>query len=327
MFTRVLSVKKRFIKNKWNLLWLFFIYISLPTSSQACQVMPFKRANLVAPVEIKPEIPGYSLQMGNRSALERAYQTFLRTGKAPNIITEGFIEFAYGAQQPIVPASPFELSVISLELGEQVTNVSSGDPMRWSYSLAYSGSKIRQAHVMVKPSMSDISTDLVITTDKRFYTLKLVSKQSPHYYRDVRFWYPSDIQKNVEKEIARREESNNLNQGSSFNETDNNLDTTNLNFNYRIKSSFFKEKPKWYPTRVFDDTRQTYIQFPIIANRGDLPALFVKNRHQMTIANYRLKSSYFVVDQVFKEALLICGVGRNQETVAIINEQDAINHD
>lgn len=313
--------RNRVFKHKLGL-WLLLSHLNfVVSSSQACQA-PFKEARLTEykPVIVKPTVSAYTLQMGNRSALERAYQTYFRTGKASNIITEGFVEFAYGAQQPIVPASPFELSVISLEAGEEVTSVSSGDPLRWSYSLAYSGSTHRQAHVMVKPSSPDISTDLVITTNKRFYTLKLVSKQSPHYYRDVRFWYPGDIQKTVEKEVVKKVDS--LNQGGSPNPTDNAFDAAHLHFNYRIKSSFFKKRPNWYPVRIFDDGRQTYIQFSNTLMRENLPALFVKSEQQLQIANYRIKPPYVVVDQIFKEALLISGTGKNQERLSILNEQD-----
>jgi P-type conjugative transfer protein TrbG len=269
------------------------------------------------PIVLKPTLPACYLQTGNSRGLEKAYQRYLQTGEAPNIITSGFVQFAYGASQPIVPTRPFELSVISLEPGEQVTSVSCGDPLRWSYALAYSGSKIRQAHVMVKPSLPHLSTDLVITTDKRFYTLKLLSKQSSDYYRDVRFWYPMDIEQQVRQ--AMHQEANSLKNGDSPSLEHNQLDVAHLNFNYTIKCPFFGEKPTWYPSRVFDDGRQTYIQFPPASSQSDLPALFIQTHQHLHVTNFRVKAPYFIVDSLFERAVLVSGVGKNQVRLLLMN--------
>ena len=112
--------------------------------SQYSQPKTFSSANRVVekPVVVRPALMkmNYQLSYGNNPALQRAYQQFLKTGKAANITTEGFVQFAYGTgNQPIVVASPLELTVITLQAGENVTNVSSGDPLSWSYAMAYSG--------------------------------------------------------------------------------------------------------------------------------------------------------------------------------------------
>jgi type IV secretion system protein TrbG len=285
----------------------------IDTSWQRAERIQYK------PVVLQAHPAHFQLQNGNPPALEKAYQTYLKTGKAPNIITEGFVQYAYGASQPIVPASPLELTVISLEPGESVTNVSSGDPMRWSYSLAYSGEeKLKQAHIMVKPSYPDISTDLVITTDKRFYTLKLFSRQNSHYYRDVQFWYPEELQKKCDAINA--EKSAALLTGDSPFESDNQLDVNHLNFDYRIKQPFFSSSPPWNPVRIFDDGRHTYIQFPATLYQSDLPALFIQSNRQMMVANYRVKAPYFIIDRIFKRAVLISGSGNNQQKLTLINQ-------
>jgi P-type conjugative transfer protein TrbG len=270
------------------------------------------------PIVLKPTLPACHLQTGNARTLEKAYQRYLQTGKAPNIITEGFVQFAYGASQPLIPTRPFELSVISLEPGEQVTSVSCGDPLRWSYALAYSGSNTRQAHVMVKPASPNLSTDLVITTDKRFYTLKLLSQLNGHYYRDVRFWYPMEIEQQVQQEMQQK--ARQLDKGEALSPEHNQLDVTHLNFNYTIKCPFLSEQPTWYPSRVFDDGRQTYIQFPPRIHQSDLPALFIQTHGEdMQVTNFRVNAPYFIVDRVFKQAVLLSGVGKNQERLTLIN--------
>ena len=124
--------------------------------------------------------PAYQLMYGNDPALSKAFNQYVATGKAPNIVTDGFIKYAYYAsQQPIVKTTPLQETVISLEPGEHFTNISSGDPNRWSYSVAASGSGINiQQNVLVKPSPPDqasmnMATNLVIATTKRIYNIRL----------------------------------------------------------------------------------------------------------------------------------------------------------
>jgi len=287
-------------------------------AEQTPQFNPTTQQVVERPVVIQaPDIKmNYRFSYDNNPALKKAYQTYMRTGKAPDITTDGFKQFAYGTgNQPIIAASPLELTVISLEPGEKVTNVSSGDPLRWSYSLAYSGQdKNRQAHVMVKPAQADISTDIVITTDKRMYTLKMTTDKDGKYVRDVRFWYPQDMQefwnKNNEEQVQKLSDT----QGTIAEVP--NINLNNLNFNYRLAHSGWST-PYWQPVRVFDDGIHSYIQFSPAVNARDLPALFVLNGDKQELVNYRSKPPYFVVDKLFSKAVLVTGVGSQQMTVTI----------
>lgn len=270
----------------------------------------------INPPDVKMQ---YEFSFNTNPALKKAYLAYMHTGKAADITTEGFKQFAYGVgRQPIIAASPLELTVISLEPGEKVTNVSSGDPMRWSYSLAYSGSgKKAQAHVMVKPSEQALSTDLVITTDRRMYTLKITTDKDGKYVRDVRFWYPQEMQEYLHNYNLTEAQKLSQDQQSTVAEVPN-INLKNLNFNYRLSHSGWNT-PEWQPVRVFDDGVHTYIQFPETIKSRDLPALFVLGNNDKTkeLVNYRAKLPYFVVDKIFKKAVLISGVG--QTSVTIIN--------
>ncbi len=241
-------------------------------------------------------------------ALDSIYQHYLKTGQAKNIVTDGFVQFAYGVNaQPIISTHPLELTVISLEPGEQVTNVSSGDPMRWSYSLAYSGEgNNKQAHVMVKPSENQIATDLVIMTDRRFYTLKLVATNNGKYIRDVRFWYPESVKAQFLQ--YQTQQSHTIAQLPSLN-------LSELNFNYQIKSAFFDKTPSWKPQQVFDDGRHTFIQFREMSQ--EKPALFIKQGKELQLVNYRVQAPYYIVDRIFDEAMLISGVNRAKQQITI----------
>lgn len=291
-------------------------------SNPAQQLQPTTRVIekpiTIAPPDLKMQ---YHLSYESNPALKRAYQQYLSSGKAPNIISEGFEQFAYGiGNQPVIAANPLALTVISLESGEKVTNVSSGDPLRWSYSLAYSGQdKSRQAHVMIKPAQADISTDLVITTDKRLYTLHMTapSNNNGKYAHNVRFWYPQDMQEYWENHNAEQVQKVTQEQQNSVATTPN-INLGQLNFSYGLSHGGWTA-PNWKPLRVFDDGVHTYIQFPATLGARDMPALFVLSGNSKELVNYRAKYPYFVVDKIFQKAVLVTGVGGEQKTVTIIN--------
>lgn len=294
------------------------------TSVQSSQTSPNLSSNyrstsqiITQPLmnQILPINNNYQFIYGNNPAISNAYNLYIKTGKAPNIITDGFEVFAYGNSEPIIAASPFELTVISLEPSEKVTNVSSGDPLRWSYSIAYSGeNNLSQANIMVKPSQPNISTNLVITTDKRIYTLKIVSTYSNNM-KNVRFWYPDEMQAYWENQNVQASED--IGQPSS-NDSQSNINLASLNFNYSISTSFF-HAPSWKPLQVFDDGTHTYIQFPSTISNEDMPALFILNGNTKELVNYQSKPPYFVVDKIFKQAVLAIGVGGSQTCVTIKN--------
>lgn len=287
--------------------------------------LPMQPANqiVVKPIFVEPPATQikYQLINGNNPALNQAFNRYIATGQADNIVTDGFEQFAYDiGQQPIIDASPFQLTEISLEPGELLTNVSSGDPTRWSYSYAYSGmGDTKQLHILIKPSRSMISTNLVITTTKRAYNLKMVSTTNGRYVKDVRFWYPDEIQSywNNFNATQQKELDSNNTCGTTIAPD---VNINQLNFNYSIRGgNCFSHMPSWSPIRVFDDGTHTYIQFPTSISSGDMPALFVMNGCSEELVNYRSKPPYFVVDKIFNQAVLLEGVGRNQTRVQIIN--------
>ncbi len=263
--------------------------------------------------------PDYQLMYGNDDKVKHAYEQYLKTGKAPNIITSGFIQFAYGQSQPVIEASPFEITVITLEKGENVLRARTGDPTRWSCAPAYSGEgEEKRAYVMIKPLQPSISTNMVITTNKRMYILKIVSTNDGKYFRDVRFWYPDEIEQSW----------GNYNSSQGSDSEDNSTISSlpdvhlkNLNFNYSIRSSFFNS-PIWKPVRVFDDGVHTYVQMPENVSSSDLPTLFISDSSDSnkSLVNYRYKKPYFIVDKIFKRAVLMLGVGSGQSQVTLIND-------
>lgn len=290
---------------------------SLLSPTPPAVAIPVTREIVEKPIYVKPPITKmrYQLQAGNNPALVKAYEKYVATGKADNIVTDGFMQFAYNiGQQPVIAASPLQITEISLQPGETMTNTTSGDPQRWSYSVAYSGkAETKQAHILVKPSQPDLSTNFVITTDKRAYNLKIVSTHDGKYVKNVRFWYPDEIQAYWDKFNAEQ------GQQTETVATLPNLDVSHLNFDYCVTANWRSSRIK--PTHIFDDGTHTYIQFPSYLNAGDMPALFIQSNSGQEIVNYRSKPPYFVVDKIFHQATLVLGVGKNSMRVTLLNRR------
>ena len=74
----------------------------------------------------------------------------------------------------------------------------------------------------------------------------------------------------------------------------------------------------WRPVRVFDDGQHVYIQMPPTFQASEAPVLLVQTRGgESALVNYRVRLPYYVVDRLFDTAILIVGVGSQQDRVTI----------
>ncbi|MCB1358349.1 MAG: TrbG/VirB9 family P-type conjugative transfer protein, partial [Maritimibacter sp.] len=62
---------------------------------------------------------------------------------------------------------------------------------------------------------------------------------------------------------------------------------------------------------------KTYIQFPSSLSGQDAPVLFVVSGGENRIVNYRMKGALMVVDYAIDKAILVSGVGRQQQKISI----------
>ena len=297
------------------------VAIAACNKPQVAQQFYFATPQVVKPVpllRIPESSQNFQLHYGNEPGLEKAFKHFVATGNALNIEREGFVKFAYNpSQQPIIKTVPLQETVISLEPGEKYTNISSGDPTRWSYAVAASGSGAQQQqNILIKPSQPDLSTNMVITTDRRMYNIRLLSSLNNQATKTVSFWYPEKMVEIMNEASVKQEATESMTLVPDVN-------LNNLNFNYALSCGWFCRAPYWQPSRVFDDGIHTYIQFPIAMTNRDMPILLVLRDNQKEIVNYRSKPPYFVVDKIFKQAILLMGVGRSQ-TKLIITNQSAV---
>ena len=63
--------------------------------------------------------------------------------------------------------------------------------------------------------------------------------------------------------------------------------------------------------------RSIYIQMPTTTKSSEAPALLVAAGDGSEMVNYRVRGDYYVVDKLFDQAVLVSGVGREQDRVSI----------
>lgn len=229
----------------------------------------------------------------------------------PYMVEEGKIVYFFGSTLPSIVCSPLKLCDIELEPGEIVRNLHLGDVARWKAKPALSGPKNSPGtitHIIVSPLDVGISTSMLVTTDRRTYHFKLVSRRKDYMPR-VGFAYATDIEQGWQEYYASQKVKA---ERSTFPKTRENINK--LFFEYEISG----DNPSWRPVRVYNNGVKTIIQMPKEMKQTEAPALLVIGEDsEKQMVNFRLKGDRFIVDQIFKEAILIAGVGGDQTKVTI----------
>ena len=207
--------------------------------------------------------------------------------------------FADGAIYAVQTA-PGRITAIALQPGETLGTVASGDTARWVIGDTSSGSgDTKRAHILIKPIAAGLSTNLVITTDRRVYHLTVTSAASDAMSA-VAWSYPQDALLALERTRTAARATAPVASG---------IQVEQLSFNYAITG----DDPKWRPLRAFDDGRQTFIEFPASIAVGEVPPLFlVGAKGEAELVNYRLRGRYYVVDRLFDVAELRLGTEKQK---------------
>lgn len=211
-----------------------------------------------------------------------------------------------------VYTKPERITDIAFELGEMVISIGGGDSQRWTISETQSGKEPHlRKHIFVKPHQTGISTNLVVTTDRRTYHIELHSLANVTYQASVSWKYPSSALIIVNKLIGSTKELKSLTPMSG-------LGQKQLNFNYHFVSS---DRPAWMPRRVFDDGHKTYIEFPESMQDTEAPILYGLSRDmEQEILNYRRYRNFYIVDHLIDTAELMVG-GKTKYKVGIERER------
>ncbi|WP_238319318.1 P-type conjugative transfer protein TrbG [Parvularcula oceani] len=214
-------------------------------------------------------------------------------------------DYAPGALYQVY-AAPEQVTDIALQQGERLVDVSAGDTLRWVLGDTTSGSgEGARTHILVKPTGPDLTTNLVVTTDRRAYHLELRSTDGT-YMAALSWRYPQDELLALRGRAAAAERE-------AASTVADRVDVGSLNFAYRISG----DRPAWRPLRAFDDGTRTYVQMPDGGEAAVRPPLFVlSDEDEPSLMNYRVSDQSYVVDGLFDAAELRLG-GKRQQRVRI----------
>lgn len=234
---------------------------------------------------------------------------------------DGSVVFVFGATLPTVVCAPLYVCDLVLQQGETVNEVHVGDSVRWQISPATQGTgDAAITHVIIKPTDTGLLTNLLVITNRRAYTIKLVSREKDWMPR-VDFHYPDadhanwDGYRRTQAQIREEQEARASDQ------------TAPIEATYAISGD-----APWRPVRAYVQGGKTIVIFPRTIGQSDLPALVaiaedgglfgnLFSDPTQELVNYRfVNGDRFVADKVIEHAALISGVGGGQIRVELKRE-------
>jgi type IV secretion system protein VirB9 len=286
-----------------------------PAKLAADPPLPVKVVELPKPLPL----PGQLKPLANGKPIPEAADPAARVNQANAAarvqpVRNGFINavqvypFSPGALYQVYTA-PGEITDIALQEGEQLVGsgpVAAGDTVRWIIGDTESGAgAAKKIHILAKPTRPEITTNLVINTDRRTYLLELRSTEQT-YMASVSWQYPEDQLIALRRQNREAQESAPIDKG---------VDLASINFRYAIQG----DNPAWRPLRAFDDGQKVYIEFPRGIAQGEMPPLFVIGpAGGSELVNYRARANYYIVDRLFAAAELRLGDKDSERRVRIV---------
>lgn len=281
--------------------------------------------------EIRREIGIYVAELRAKQAAERGNNAkeeamAWQAGKKarPVMGADGLLMYPFGQGQPEVTCRPLHACDIQLQAGEVVYGTPIlGDSVRWITAKAETGEGDQVTpHIVIKPTEPELSTNMMVMTNRRTYVLTLKSSDVAYESR-VGWYYPSDMVQewsNAAQLAQRKTEADAKRKVGNMPIAT--IEQLNLD-GYQIRGD---KSLAWHPLRVFDDGTRVWIQMPSSIRSSEAPALVLLDKSGASeLVNYRVKEAeqggtkvtYYIVDKLFERAGLIVGVGSDQKKVEI----------
>ena len=254
------------------------------------------------------------------TALEavRMSETWRGGQNTPAAGSDGRVLYAFGGGLPVVVCAPLRVCIVEMQAGEKIVGEPQiGDSVRWNISPGMYGNGEQATQMIVlKPQESGLDTNLLITTDRRAYYLRLLSKPQEYVAR-VAFRYPEEenSQKWQQHLVEQRAQERDTKRDAQLLPAMITVDK--LNFGYSVTGGNEHIRPR----RVYDDGAKTYIQMKPEMQSREAPVLVVigaDGKGEMT--NYRVREQTYIVDRLFDRARLVLGAGKKAQKVEISRE-------
>lgn len=290
--------------------------------------------------------PSAPLNAKEKASVAVASRWRLRPDK-PSPGEDGVVRWVYGSSQPVVVCAPLQVCDIAFQPGEIINSVNVGDKDRWMPRPGLTGSGAdRVSHINVKPTDADLVSSMIVYTNKRTYSIKLIA--NAHQYTPFTgFTYPDDVQ-TAWAQYAQQVAASDPNAPRSPMQVVQQQNApaqqpTQLGWHPELahepvqqatfqqpvapppppEYSISGDNVSWRPTHVYSRDGRTYIEFGKEMHFNTAPAIlglasdgfwfFSSPTQQMLV--YRFIGNDAVIDGIVDHAELVLGVGSAAQKV------------
>lgn len=191
-----------------------------------------------------------------------------------------YLDYESGASNIIFVKPGFKTDIL-LPAGDKLQRITCGDRQRFDIKTYYDKSDLRW-HVYVQPYQHDITTNIIISTDRHTFQAKLETTELLKPF--VRWDVPDDIYAGYKDRNVVMDVEN----------------VKDLNFDYDHNG---KLSAAWAPLNVFDDKHwNTYLSFEKNILQRINPVILGKSEDEtMVIVPYEKRGDIIVMNKVYKE--------------------------
>lgn len=191
-----------------------------------------------------------------------------------------YLDYESGASNIIFVKPGFKTDIL-LPAGDKLQRITCGDRQRFDIKTYYDKSDLRW-HVYVQPYQHDITTNVIISTDRHTFQAKLETTELLKPF--VRWDVPDDVYAGYKDRNVVMDVEN----------------VKDLNFDYDHNG---KLSAAWAPLNVFDDKHwNTYLSFEKNILQRINPVILGKSEDgSMVIVPYEKRGDIIVMNKVYKE--------------------------
>jgi len=260
--------------------------------SNAVTAQDQHQAEQQARVQIKPHYNYFAAQgFAGSKDIKQAFEMYIKNKGGHNaatitgtgVVTQAFDPYV----RTLVSCSPNQSAKIMLEAGEKITGIQIDNEDQWSVTQMETGTGANQSTmVIIKPSILGPVTDLTIGTNKRTYSIGLVSQKG--YSPIVNFWYPLEIERNYQEQLeaAKHQKTALLQNTVSTSSAFDSLSQLNTNYQISVQGKQIVNKPE----NIYSDGKQTIFNWPALnsLNPQEMPII----KAEVLGEKHEIKSKY-----------------------------------
>ena len=237
-----------------------------------------------------------------QQAIDQQLQVYADGGRPEVLRTSNALIYPHGVYQPVLTCTVLRICIIELEPGEAVYSMGAGDHVRWNIDHGSTGPGGNTTYITIVPTDYDLTTNLVISTDRRMYHMTLDSPPKKRgqisanpiesYTRHVKFYYPA------KHHVAVNAAAQLENQENTGTEVRASLENVNYDYSWHIENAF-----PWQPLAVFDDGERVYLRMPDNVEPGGV--LLLGEEGDARTGSYILRENFFIIERLFDEARIV----------------------